>query len=229
MDPARWERTQALFLQLADLPPPERAERLRAACDDAAMVADVEALFEEDERLGSAPQPDVGLLFGQLAAGEVGALARVSFGPYRLRSLLGEGGMGVVYLAERRDLGSLAAIKVLRDAWLSPARRERFAAEQRTLAQLGHPSIARLLDADSLPDGTPWLAMEYVEGVPLTDYCRAHRTSLEGRLELLRAVCVAVQYAHGQAIYGRSGVRNLLISFASSSAAGVGFVFFKNE
>ena len=76
--------------------------------------------------------------------------------------------MGVVYLAEREDLGSLVAIKLLRDAWMSPARRERFASEQQTLAQLTHPSIARLYDADTLPDGTPWFVMEYVQGLPLT-------------------------------------------------------------
>ena len=83
--------------------------------------------------------------------------------------------MGVVYLAERSDLGTQVAIKFLRDAWLSPARRERFASEQRTLAQLNHSSIARLYDADTLDDGTPWFVMEYVEGVPLTEYCRRNR------------------------------------------------------
>ena len=82
--------------------------------------------------------------------------------------------MGVVYLAERDDLGTLAAVKIMRDAWLSPARRERFAAEQRALAQLNHPMIARLYDADTLADGTPWFVMEYVEGVPLTEYCATH-------------------------------------------------------
>jgi serine/threonine-protein kinase len=111
--------------------------------------------------------------------------------------------MGVVYLAERRDLGSLAAIKILRDAWLSAGRRERFAAEQRTLAHLNHPAIAHLHDAGSLKDGTPWIVMEYVEGEPLTEYCRKHRTSIEGRLELVRSVCEAVQYAHGQAVIHR--------------------------
>ena len=68
----------------------------------------------------------------------------------------------------------MAAIKILRgDAWVSPARRERFASEQRILAQLNHPSIARLYDADTLPGGIPWLAMEYVEGVPLTREMRS--------------------------------------------------------
>ena len=117
--------------------------------------------------------------------------------------LLGEGGMGVVYLAERRDLGTQVAVKVLRDAWLSPARRERFASEQRTLAQLNHPLIARLYDADTLDDGTPWFVMEYVDGIPLTHYCRKHECSVEQRLQLFRSVCEAVQHAHGHAVIHR--------------------------
>jgi serine/threonine-protein kinase len=131
------------------------------------------------------------------------ALRAMRFGPYRIVRVLGEGGMGVVYLAEREDLASVAALKILRDAWLSPARRERFAIEQRTLAQLNHPSIAHLYDANSLPDGTPWFVMEYVEGVPLTDYCRAHGSSIAERLRLFRAVCEAVLHAHSHAIIHR--------------------------
>ena len=131
------------------------------------------------------------------------ALRTMRFGPYRIIDVLGEGGMGVVYRAVRDDLGSVAALKILRDAWLSPARRERFASEQRTLAQLNHPSIAHLYDADSLPDGTPWFVMEYVEGVPLTDYCRAHSSSLAERMRLFRAVCEAVLHAHTHAIIHR--------------------------
>jgi RNA polymerase sigma factor (TIGR02999 family) len=125
------------------------------------------------------------------------------FGPYRIREVIGEGGMGVVYLAVRDDLGSLAAIKLLRDAWMSPARRERFATEQRTLARLTHPSIARLYDADTLPDGTPWFAMEFVRGVPLTEYCRQHGSSIVERLKLFGAVCEAVRYAHSRAVIHR--------------------------
>src|SRR5580704_18954430 len=108
--------------------------------------------------------------------------------------------MGVVYLAERSDLGTQVAVKVLRDAWLSPARRERFGTEQRTLAQLNHPSIARLYDADVLDDGTPWFVMEYVDGVPLTHYCRELDCSVKERLQLFRSVCEAVQHAHSHAV-----------------------------
>ena len=111
--------------------------------------------------------------------------------------------MGVVYLGRRDDLASTAAVKILRDAWLSPARRERFAAEQRTLAQLVHPAIAQLHDAGTLPDGTPWIVMEYVDGQPLTEYCDAHRCGIEERLRLFREVCAAVQYAHGHAVIHR--------------------------
>ncbi|HYU37206.1 MAG TPA: serine/threonine-protein kinase, partial [Gemmatimonadales bacterium] len=116
---------------------------------------------------------------------------------------LGQGGMGVVYLAEREDLGSVAAIKILRDAFLSPERRERFASEQRTLAQLNHPAIARLYDASTLPDGTPWFVMEYVEGVPLTTFCEEHASSITERLRLFRAVCEAVEHAHRHLIVHR--------------------------
>src|SRR5260370_14272907 len=97
--------------------------------------------------------------------------------------------MGVVYLAERTDLGTQVAVKVLRDAWLSPSRRERFATEQRTLAQLNHPSIARLYDADILDDGTPWFVMEYVDGVPLTHYCPTLDSSIQQPLHLFPSLC----------------------------------------
>ena len=124
-------------------------------------------------------------------------------GPYRLVRLLGEGGMGVVYLAERADLGSAAAIKLLRDAWLSPARRERFVAEQKVLAQLNHPAIARLFDAGTLADGTPWIAMEHVEGVALGEYCRSRQLPLRARLQLVRGVGEAVLHAHQNLVIHR--------------------------
>jgi serine/threonine-protein kinase len=94
-------------------------------------------------------------------------------------------------------------VKVLRDAWLSPSRRARFAIEQRTLAQLEHPSIARLYDAGTLVDGTPWIAMEYVDGVPLTEHCDARACTVAERLRVFRAVCDAVQHAHGHAVIHR--------------------------
>ncbi len=204
MDPVRWERVQGLFHAAAELPEATRRAYLEAECGgDHDLLTEVLRLLEEDARTGSLL--DRGLaasaerLVGDGHGGEIGR----RFGPYTTTGVIGEGGMGVVYLAERADLKSRVAIKILRDAALSPARRERFASEQRTLAQLNHPAIAPLYDADTLPDGTPWFAMEYVEGLPLTEYCQRRATSLEGRLLLLRAVCEAVQHAHRHLVVHR--------------------------
>jgi serine/threonine-protein kinase len=202
---ARWQRVQTIFHLAADLPEEERESYVGAECsDDPTLAAEVMALLEEDSRGGSLLDHDVShVARAMLDASIAPARPLERFGPYRIASVLGEGGMGVVYLAERADLGSRAAIKILRDAWLSPSRRERFAAEQRTLAQLNHRSIARLYDADTLPDGTPWFVMEYVEGVPLTAYCDTHASSIPERLALFRDVCEAVQHAHAHAIIHR--------------------------
>ena len=205
MDKIRWERIQALFHEAADLPPAEQDAFLASACDwDAELVEEVRSMLREDSHQVSVLDRSMAeLAHNVFAKPDLVHLPTQNFGPYRLIRLLGEGGMGTVYLAERTDLGTQAAIKILRDAWLSPARRERFAAEQRTLAQLNHPSIARLYDADALPDGTPWFSMEYVEGTPITEYCSLQHCSVEKRLQLFRSVCEAVQYAHSEAVIHR--------------------------
>jgi len=203
MDSTRWERIQGLFHEALERPASERLTFLESASGgDQQLIRDVQALIEEDTHGASLLDRDVSQVATEMLRPPAAVLAQ-EFGPYRLREVLGEGGMGVVYLAERQDLGSLAAIKVLRDAWMSPARRERFATEQRTLAQMTHPSIARLYDADTLADGTPWFAMEYVKGVPINDYCSAHQPSAAERLQTFRAVCEAVQYAHSRAVIHR--------------------------
>ena len=97
--------------------------------------------------------------------------------------------MGIVYLAQREDIGNLVAIKLLGEGWLSLDRRERFAREQKTLARIEHPLIAQIHDAGTLDDGTPWFVMEYVEGRPITDYCREHASSIDERLRLFRSAC----------------------------------------
>jgi eukaryotic-like serine/threonine-protein kinase len=203
MDAARWDRAQTLFHQALELPAEERQAFLEAACaDDPSLAREVRALLDADARAGgSILDRELARIAHELLDGPAPALRSV--GPYTVLRVLGRGGMGVVYLGERADLGSRVAIKVLRDASLSPARRARFLREERTLAQLSHPSIARLYDADTLPDGTPYFVMEYVEGVPLTDYCAAHRCALPERLRLFRAVCEAVQHAHRQALIHR--------------------------
>jgi serine/threonine-protein kinase len=204
MDSDRWDRLQSIFHGAADLPKPEQYAFLQSACaGDESLIADVQSLLEEDARGGAS------LLDRDMAdvandvLDESAPLPFKEFGPYRILRMLGEGGMGVVYLAERSDLHSQVAIKILRDAWVSPARRERFFAEQQTLAGLNHPSIARIYDADTLPDGTPLFVMEYVEGSSLTEYCASQDCPIDERLRLFRSVCEAVQYAHGRAVIHR--------------------------
>jgi eukaryotic-like serine/threonine-protein kinase len=205
MDSARWERMQALFHEAAEHPAAERRAYLECTCgDDGVLVTEVLAMLQEDAAGASMLEADVAEIAREMLSQPAAPSPPIKeIGPYRIQKLLGEGGMGVVYLAERQDLGSRVAIKVLRDAWMSPARRERFTVEQRTLAQLNHPLIARLYDADALADGTPWFAMEYVEGVPLTEYCRARKATVEERLRLFRSVCEAVEYAHRHAVIHR--------------------------
>jgi serine/threonine protein kinase len=205
MDSARWQKVQTLFHEALDLPEAERRGFLQAQCqDDLGLVGEVLVLLDEDACGDSLLDRDVAqaahLVFNESHAS---SLPFKEFGPYRIIRELGEGGMGVVYLAARMDLGNLVALKILRDAWPSPARRQRFESEQRTLAQLNHPSIARLYDAGTLSEGTPWFVMEYVDGVPLTEYCRERDCSVEQRLTLFRAVCEAVEYAHQHGVIHR--------------------------
>jgi serine/threonine-protein kinase len=204
LDRSRWGRIQTLFHEAATLPQAEQRVFLESACgEDEGLVADVLALLHEDARGTSLLDQPLAEIANKVLAEDAHSLPFQELGPYRIRKVLGEGGMGVVYLAEREDLGSLVALKLLRDAWLSPARRERFSAEQRTLAQLNHPSIARIYDADTLSDGTPFFVMEYVEGLPLTEYCAQNQCSVERRLQLFRQVCEAVEYAHSNAVIHR--------------------------
>jgi len=202
MDPEQYERVLRLFHQAVDLPEPDRRAFLARECgDDEALLGQVTKMLAGDARGDELLDRNVGDLAGQLISGTPAAPDRL--GPYTITTLIGEGGMGVVYAAVREDLGTVAAVKILRDAWVSPERRDRFAAEQRTLAQLNHPHIARLYDAGAFPDGTPWIVMEFVDGVPLTEYCRTHALSIRDRLRLFRDVCDAVQHAHRHLVLHR--------------------------
>ena len=195
-----WERLQALFHAALELPASEREAFLAAQeARDPALVAKVRAMLAEDARADSLLDRDL----GHAAEAVMSELAPRDLGPYRIIRLIGSGGMGAVYLAERRDLASRVAVKVLRDAPLSPGRRERFLAEQRMLAQMQHPFIARIHDAGDRDDGTLWFVMEFVDGVPLTDFAERHQLSITERLRLFRGVCEAVQHAHRHAIIHR--------------------------
>ena len=125
-------------------------------------------------------------------------------GPYRLVRKLGEGGMGQVWLAEQTaPLQRLVAIKLIRAGVSDNVLLERFESERQALARMNHPAIAKVYDAGTAPDGTPYFVMEYVPGIPITLYCDQKRLSIRQRLELFLKVCEGVQHAHQKAILHR--------------------------
>jgi TolB-like protein len=193
-----------LFLEVVSLPPDQRDATLTRLTGDADVVEAVRQLLVHHEQ--GAPIMDGGVEGAAAAVMDAGdglPPNAEEFAPYRVLSRLGEGGMGVVFLAVRDDLGMRVAIKVLRDAWLSPSRRRRFATEQRLLARMSHPGIARILDARTLANGTPWFAMEYVDGTGIQAHCVATDAPIPERVRLFREVCEAMRYAHAEGVVHR--------------------------
>ena len=133
-----------------------------------------------------------------------GPFAAQRLGAYRLIEEIGSGGMGTVFLAERVDenFEQRVAIKVLRGIPTRDAT-ERMRRERQILADLSHPYIARLLDGASTTDGQPYLVMDYVDGLPLNEFCRRHDWPLAARLRLMQKICGAVQYAHQRLVIHR--------------------------
>ena len=125
-------------------------------------------------------------------------------GPYRLLSIIGEGGFGTVWLAERRDpFVQRVALKVIKPGMDSRAVLARFEQERQALALMQHPGIARVLDGGLTPEGRPFFVMEFVKGLPITEFCDGRRLSIRQRLALFRLVCDAVQHAHLKGIVHR--------------------------
>lgn len=207
MDPqsgkSPWERIETLFPDLLALPPERRAAFLDRHCaGDPATRAELESLLASSQGDSILDHPL------QMDAADAGGQAQPMhvderFDAWRIVRLLGRGGMGEVYQAERVEGGfaQTAAIKRLRVDAVEHA--GRFDAERNIVAQLDHPHIARLLDGGIGEDGRAWMAMEYVEGENLTDYCRSHALDLDARIALFDQICAAVAYAHGHLVVHR--------------------------
>ena len=190
----RWSRVNELFHQALELHDGAREDFLARACgDDATLRAEVDSL------LAAHGQASGGFLETPLL--EERPLREV--GPWRVVRELGRGGMGTVFLAERADgaFRMTAAVKVLRRGLDSEPLLARFREERQILASLDHPHIARLLDGGTLPDGRPWLAMEYVEGVTLLEACATR--DRHARLQLFRQLTDAVSWAHRNLVVHR--------------------------
>ena len=197
----QWQRVKALFADVLNQPAAERETFLDAAAgDDAELIASVRSLLESSSN--ESTMHDV----IQSAASDI--TGRVDFPRienYEIQRLIGEGGMGDVFLAKRSG-GSFdqeVAIKVLGLRRPGEDILRRFRAERQILANLEHPNIARLIDGGETADGAPYLVMEYVDGRTVTDFCDAQQLGTRERLKVFLQICAAVQHAHRNLIIHR--------------------------
>ena len=199
-----WPRLDAAFQGASELPLDRRGDYLDRACGvdtalrhevDAMLAADapqfalgIERLVNDDEPPTDDPDPFIGMRLGA----------------WRVVDLVGHGGMGTVYLAERADgqYEQRVALKLVRGIAAQPTV-SRFTSETHILARLSHPNIARVIDAGHTPEGSPYLVMEYVDGSPVTTHCDAERLTIDERLRLFTVVCDATQHAHQSLIVHR--------------------------
>ena len=205
MNPTHWQRVQDLVEAASALVPEDRTGFLaREAGDDPALRAQVESMLAAWETSG---------LFEDVIGSAAVRAAAIELlepgdrvGSWRILSLIGHGGMGSVFRAERADnqFRQRAAIKIVRVGMGSPDELLlRFRAERQILASITHPNIARLLDGGFTDSGLPYLVMEYVEGEPLDRYLARINPSLPARLALVQQICAAVQHAHQNLVVHR--------------------------
>jgi serine/threonine protein kinase/tetratricopeptide (TPR) repeat protein len=203
---ARWQQIQSLFEQLADVDDAQRAAHLERSCgNDAELRQSVESLLNLDKGRRDPLLHAIGAAAESLLEDHRDRLIGTRVGPYRIVSILGHGGMSVVYRGERDDsqYQQTVAIKVLQHAALHPRLRSRLHSERHILATLDHPCIARLIDSGDLDDGTPYLVMEHVDGDAIDVFCDNHTLFIRERLELFVEVCAAVHYAHRNLVVHR--------------------------
>ena len=220
MTPERWAAAQQLFEAALAVPDDARGAYVDEAAADVDLAALVRGMLAADAAERAGGDNLVGVV--SRAVEEVTAARSTPLverlGPYRVVSMLGEGGMGAVYLAERDDDEFLqqVAIKVVRGL-LDPERVRQFRNERQILAWLEHPNIARLLDGGTTDDGLPYLVMEYVQGVPIDCHCDARRLTVADRLRLFLVVCGAVSHAHRSLIVHRDiKPTNILVTDAGA-------------
>ncbi len=197
-----WDRVWDVFHRALAAPGEERGEIVERLCG-----GEAELRREVEDLLAAHDRPDDVLATAAIpATAEVGpdTLVGERVGPYRVRELIDEGGMGTVYTAEQeKPVRRRVALKVIKLGMDTREVLARFEAERQALALMSHPNIASAYDAGATAAGRPYFAMEYVEGVPIDVYCDRQRLDLRARLELLRRVCEGVQHAHQKGVIHR--------------------------
>ena len=195
----RERRALDLFERYLDIETGQRDAWLDEQCEgDTDLRAAVERLMSADAAAENFLSVDYG-------SATLHAVIGTSIGSWRLDRLIAEGGMGAVYLAHRDDgaYTQNVAVKLIRPLLLDADAIRRFERERQILAQLQHPNIAQMLDGGTTDSGSPYVVMEFIDGVPITHYCEKHRLKLAQRLDLFRGVCSAVQAAHRNLVVHR--------------------------
>jgi eukaryotic-like serine/threonine-protein kinase len=204
MTPERYRQVQRALEQALECAESERAAYLDAACGaDAALRREVESLLAADAHAASFIESPAVARRAVPEGAE--SIAGLRLGAYRVVGELGRGGMGAVYLAVRADdlFEKRVAVKLVKRGMDTDEIVRRFEHERQILAALEHPNVARLIDAGATADGRPYFVMEYVEGVPIDEYCERRELGVRERLELFRKVSAAVEYAHRHFIVHR--------------------------
>ncbi len=212
MNELRQFKFDELLARTLELPKLEQPSFLRAACHDEALRQEILDLLANKQRLrifldrtrelddGPQDRPAAHQIANKLSQLEDAE----TIGPYRLLEPLGEGGMGTVYLAEQTEpVERKLALKLVRAGFANPEVTARFLAERQAMARLAHPNIAQIFEAGTTSSGQPYLAMELVNGVPITEYCDRRKLSIEARLRLFVIICQAVRHAHQRGIIHR--------------------------
>ena len=211
MTPERWQQIREVLEKALELAPGERAAFLDGACSsDPSLRQEVDALLDSDPKLPSSFLQSSALADGLGAYLEgIGFPAGLEAGQvfaqrFQLVRKLGEGGMGQVWLAEQIvPVWRQVALKLIKAGMYDEAVLQRFKAELQSLAIMDHPAIAKVFDAGATPQGQPYFVMEYVPGLPITEYCDQKKLRLRERLELFIQACEGVQHAHQKAIIHR--------------------------
>ncbi|HMN42337.1 MAG TPA: serine/threonine-protein kinase [Phycisphaerales bacterium] len=219
-------RARQVFMELADLPAPERDAALTRACaGDTALRAEVQALLRAEQQADGFMASPTGAaapsaaeaataMGGAAIAGSLHEGPGTRIGPYKLLQLIGEGGFGSVFMAEQeRPVARKVALKIIKLGMDTHQVVARFEQERQALAMMDHPNIARVLDAGATDTGRPFFVMELVKGDPIVEFCDKNNLSIEDRLELFAQVCNAVQHAHTKGIIHRDiKPSNILVS-----------------
>jgi serine/threonine protein kinase/tetratricopeptide (TPR) repeat protein len=191
----------ALFHRLAEADPTTREQVLtEVERDDPALAHAVRRMLRAHQSDGLLDSSDA----AEALVGDPEAMIGRTIGPYVIEKILGQGGMGVVFAARQEvPLRRRVALKLIRPGLFNPEVARRFETERRALALMEHPGIAHVLDAGATEDDRAYVAMELVDGLPITDHCDRHRLTVDQRLDLFLDVCRAVQHAHQKGIIHR--------------------------